>query len=641
MRYLITDIETTGLGLDSLFLCGVTKELNSNNFNIFTNPKELVEYYKSYDYIVFHNGCRFDIPYLMQYGFSSKIRDTLIDSKLAFPKENLLFYDSKNNIPSNYVGSYSLRAFGYRLNCLKGNSEKDFKDYTKATDELIEYCKQDVLITEKLFNVCNKQQLLPKNYNILLIEYITAFIMYNQEQYGFKFDLQKALELYSKWYKEFQFLENNLTLQFGYYVKEGKFKPFKKQITRKNGKYPITIVGDRTELQITRFNPKSRSQIASKLKELNVEFESYTPNGNPNISTEYLESIGYTDLAKYLKLTKDLGQLYIGNKSLIKLCNQKDSRLHGYVDFLSCSTHRASHSNPNLSQISKTKEMRELLIADKDKVLVGLDFDQQELMLLGYYLEKFGNKDYIKAIALGTKEKGNDIHTLNQKLVGLPNRNMAKTLIYATLYGAGDLKIGIQLIGNDKLPEFEYSDKEYKTMKNKLLNKCSYNTKIYFYPLDKTTIIKFNDDLVMKALYGKQIKEKLLKNVIGLNDLINYLSNEVKNNGYITSLDNRFISCPSQHKGLNYLLQSSGAIYMKWYLSFVYSQLNKKYKLNNDYGFTANIHDALVIECKESIAKEVSNILEESCKLTSKYFNFTYPIVGKAIIGKDFYNIFI
>lgn len=49
-------------------------------------------------------------------------------------------------------------------------------------------------------------------------------------------------------------------------------------------------------------------------------------------------------------------------------------------------------------------------------------------MLFGYYLEKFGNKEYIHSVALGSKSEGNDVHTKTQKLVGLPTRDKAKTL---------------------------------------------------------------------------------------------------------------------------------------------------------------------------------------------------------------------
>jgi DNA polymerase I len=43
-----------------------------------------------------------------------------------------------------------------------------------------------------------------------------------------------------------------------------------------------------------------------------------------------------------------------------------------------------------------------------------------------------------------------DIHTKNQLAAGLPERNMAKTMIYATLYGAGAAKIGSIVGGGAK-----------------------------------------------------------------------------------------------------------------------------------------------------------------------------------------------
>lgn len=81
-----------------------------------------------------------------------------------------------------------------------------------------------------------------------------------------------------------------------------------------------------------------------------------------------------------------------------------------------------------MTQIPKDRSFRECFTSPKDKVLIGIDADALELMLFGYYLEKFGNKEYIHSVALGSKSEGNDVHTKTQKLVGLPTRDKAKTL---------------------------------------------------------------------------------------------------------------------------------------------------------------------------------------------------------------------
>ncbi len=52
------------------------------------------------------------------------------------------------------------------------------------------------------------------------------------------------------------------------------------------------------------------------------------------------------DIFAYLKVKKDLGQLLLGDNSLIKLYNTDTHRLHGKVDSLGANTGRMTHSLP-------------------------------------------------------------------------------------------------------------------------------------------------------------------------------------------------------------------------------------------------------------------------------------------------------
>ena len=81
------------------------------------------------------------------------------------------------------------------------------------------------------------------------------------------------------------------------------------------------------------------------------------------------------DIFAYLKVKKDLGQLLLGDNSLIKLYNPETHRLHGKVDTLGANTMRCTHSNPNITQISKDKEFRELMCVPEGKLLVDVDAD--------------------------------------------------------------------------------------------------------------------------------------------------------------------------------------------------------------------------------------------------------------------------
>ena len=53
------------------------------------------------------------------------------------------------------------------------------------------------------------------------------------------------------------------------------------------------------------------------------------------------------------------------------------------------------------------------------------------MRVLSHYLQPYDNGEYIEQILKG------DIHTYNQKAAGLETRNIAKTYIFATIYGGG------------------------------------------------------------------------------------------------------------------------------------------------------------------------------------------------------------
>lgn len=134
------------------------------------------------------------------------------------------------------------------------------------------------------------------------------------------------------------------------------------------------------------------------------------------------------DIFAYLKVKKDLGQLLLGDNSLIKLYNPETHRLHGKVDSLGANTGRMTHSLPNVTQLPRDPEFRKLLCVPKDKLLVDVDADALELVMLGHYLGPYDNYEFAHIVDTGDKAKGTDIHTINQHRAGLPTRDLAKTL---------------------------------------------------------------------------------------------------------------------------------------------------------------------------------------------------------------------
>ncbi|HIH2213129.1 TPA: DNA polymerase [Campylobacter coli] len=634
--YLILDIESDSLDIyNTNIFCICALDYQTDEVFVFKNTdKDFIEnafeLCSKYDYIVAHNGVRFDFLVLKKYGFKHKVRDTLIDSKMVFPKTLLLERDiKKNDVPSKLLGSYSLKAFGIRL----GNYKQQFDDFTKLTDEMIEYCIQDCRVTKDLFTKIQESKVLPP-YDILYSEYAVSYLLYMQELYGFYVDIDSLLKLKLKLINE----RNNINskLQELYppkLVKDGE--NLNPKLMKRNG---FKICGPYSKLKLQTFNPGSRHQIVDRLKNV-WKPEIFTEKLTPVVNEETIKDVPNSeDLSRYLKVCKDLSQLSEGKGSILNCYNEKTHRIHGKVDTLGAITHRMTHTAINMTQIPKSREFRECFTIPKGKVLIGIDVDSLELAMFGYYLEKFGNKEYAHSVAVGSKAEGNDVHTRTQKLVGLPTRDDAKRFVYGVLYGIGNLKLGYNIYPRNY--ELSYTKEEYSKQELFLKSKL---IKDKYISLGSNQIVEYSDKFVLMSIYAQRAKNKFLNGTEGLLDLLEDLNNQFKSNkGFIRSIDGRHIFCNSSHKALNVLLQSSGGIIMKYSLLDFYNQMKLKgLKLNKEYSNVANIHDALVFETYPEYREVICKTVMESFTLASNRFNMTYPIKGYPIIHNNLYDIFV
>lgn len=214
-----------------------------------------------------------------------------------------------------------------------------------------------------------------------------------------------------------------------------------------------------------------------------------------------------------------------------------------------------------------------------------------ELVMLGHYLYPYDNGEFAKAVSEGSKDDGTDIHTLNQKRVGLPTRDSAKTFIYATNYGAGATKIGDMVW--DKTP-FDYLDDEYSQALESIQKRIQIIDGKKFFPIEKGVLTPMREELIIATIYGTRIIKAFRDNTKGYNQLLEQMSIQGKK-GYIEAIDGRKLYLRSEHKALNLLIQSAGAIFMKYYLVDIEEELSKKFTHGKEYAYVANIHKLLWI----------------------------------------------
>jgi len=113
-----------------------------------------IQYIEQASFIVGHNIIGYDIPLIRKlYPFFEPVGtivDTLLLSRLYHPR--LMQVDKEKNwphMPLQLYGRHSLEAYGYRLGEYKGEFCKT-TDWKEWSQELEDYCIQDVRVTQKL-----------------------------------------------------------------------------------------------------------------------------------------------------------------------------------------------------------------------------------------------------------------------------------------------------------------------------------------------------------------------------------------------------------------------------------------------------------------------------------------------------------
>ena len=398
------DIETDGLDATTIW-CAVCR--HNGESEVILNEQDFKTYAATHKGAkwVFHNGLGFDVPVLRNcwsYQFDrTDIIDTLVLSRLADPSKS---------------GGHSLRNWGNELGFLKG----DHEDWSQLSDEMVEYCKRDVELTEAVYTKL-KIKLLDFSQESIDLEHEVQEIIVNQENNGWLLDQRLCHVLVAKFRERMNEIEANLQAIFPPIVEE--------RISEKTGK--------RLKDKVTVFNVGSRQQVAERLSAKGATWSSLTPTGKPVVDEKTLKENHHVPEAaqvlEYLLLQKRYAQV----NSWIQHVKD-DGRVHGRVITNGAVTGRMTHQSPNMAQVPSAnsefgKECRSCWTVPDGYKLVGVDASGLELRMLAHYM---GDKEFTNALLDG------DIHSRNQSAAGLETRPQAKTFIYAFLYGAGDPKIG-------------------------------------------------------------------------------------------------------------------------------------------------------------------------------------------------------
>ena len=576
MRTFSCDIETDGLN-PTVIWCIALQDVHDNQ--IITFHGDTLNLFKPFIEseamtLVFHNGIAFDVPVLerlLGIVFDDgnynviQIEDTLIMSQLDEPRRE---------------GGHSLANWGEIMGFEKGA----YEDWSKFSDEMLEYCKRDAEVTAKLYRLMLQKGL---SKDALQLEYATKKHCSLQERNGWKFDQRGAMDVLQQINEDLRKVEEEVHKKFVplpvWKSKTPVKNKFKKDHTRTKG-YQAEVdlqchtneKGDYGYYSYPEFNLGSRQQVGRHLVHYGWKPTVFTMTGKPKVDESTLKDVNIPEaklIARYLMLQKRQGQV----NSWLDEYNEDTGRIHARVHTMGTVTHRMSSSNPNLQQVTASgkeygSEMRALFTVPEDKVLVGADLSGLELRCLAHYMK---DDNYTKSLLT------EDIHTVNQKSAGLETRDESKRFIYAFLYGAGDFLIGKIVGGGIK--------------------------------------------------EGKEVKAKFLDNTPALKKLRESVR-RASNKGYLKALDGRRVLVRSEHASLNFLLQSAGAIISKRAWETFHDMAGYE---GLEYKQLGVIHDEIQIECSPDDAEAIGYLIVDAMEFTTEYYKLNCPITGTYKIGRN------
>lgn len=617
-KYLILDIEADGLNPTVIWVC-VTKDIQTGEVRTWLGPKGLKEYLEGF-VLVGHNILWFDLPVLNRlWGMAIdplRCLDTLVVSRL---------------INSWDYSRHSLAYWGERL----GLDKIEFNDWSKLTDEMIEYCIRDVEVNEKVFEFLRKFIEDERLQRAIDLEHKAAIICTEMHYNGFGFDIEKCNELYQRIALELEQL--SLAIQEAFpprtivartiYPKPTKSGAISKVDFRwiSDGRTPEehgARVGVPFPIYETiEFNPSSVKQIIEKMWELgwkptektkghiNAERDLRFARGADRVALleklEQYKTTGWTISEENLSTlppdAPDAAHLIVRHILLTRRLttldewklayNERTLSIHGEIRPIGTWTHRAAHKNPNTGNIARTSsefgyEMRSLWQARKGWRQIGCDAEGIQLRILAHYME---DDEFTRALVSGNSDDGTDVHTLNWKKLngdkdGYPckDRTTAKTFIYSYILGASAGKTA-QVFG------------------------CS---------VDEA---KHARGLFLNAFPGlKALKEEMIP--------------EDAERGFFWGLDGRPVMCDSEHLMLAGYLQNGETIVMK-YANWLWREQLRKEKI--PFRQMAYVHDEWQTETvdDDDVVKFVKEVQANSIVQAGIDLGVKCPLAGKAVDG--------
>jgi DNA polymerase I len=631
----VGDIEADGLLHDATQIwCAVFKDIDTGKLYKFWPDDDgeyiyyLLGFMRLIDVLIMHNGVGYDLPLLKKlydFEFKGEIVDTLLMSRLQRPNRTLPHGLEKK------VGPHSVEAWGYRLGDKKVEiGEYEWKEWSP---KILERCEQDVEIQHQIYEALLKEG---EGENWEQAHKLTAKLFTNlkrQEDYGWLIDkehLDNAILMLDRWIARIdRTTEHYLPLISEILeIKKGGEYGFVKKPFKKDGSYAentvryfdsfgdtgphndiSTVAGCFSRVRFRHIDLDSSKETKQFLLDLGWQPAEWNKDSegrhtSPKLSQDdpfdgIQGSLGRL-ITKRIQCKQRKGVIE-GWRNAIR----PDGRLPSKVTGLTV-TGRARHSLiANIPRPSSFfgKAMRRCFIAKPGWVLVGTDSDANHYRTLAAWM---GDREFKDAVVAGKSEDGTDMHSLNQKKIGIGTRTDAKIFFYALLLGAQPPRLA-------------------KVLSTSVKN-------------------------------AKALRERFMDSMPGLEKLIDKLTNVWRSNarqaynakwhkvefkdGWFPGIDRRPVFCENENAILGYALQNAESTMMAAAYNVFHKWMDKKgYVWGEDYGTVCWYHDEFTVECKPEIANDVANLAERSIVWAGDFYGIDCPHVGNAKIGSNWGDI--
>lgn len=653
-----------------------------------------------------HNILGFDIPMLEKmypwWTPKAKIRDTMVLARLLFPdqkdKDFRLFEAGK--LDGKLIGTHKLDAWGQRLGMFKGDYAKIKEEeglalgflkgseemrrhvWGRWTEELEDYCDNDVDVTIELIKLIKSREVSDE---ALYVQHRLADMMVRQQISGFFFNREDGEALADELRETRGELEALLDVEFpGRFIADKRMDvaPIGRNVN--GGEFPAFGITDEeqeaqrwwgvpkmkekdapkyadplraryvagawfTPIKWQEFNPRSRPQITDRLQDMGwiPEDEDYTEKGNVKANDVILRRIidrfpVAEPLADLMALNKLMGQLADGSQAWLKVVDA-DGFIHAYVNPCGAVTTRATHSFPNLAQVPaiKTKkvkitDIRILTVLEKGAVVEIVD--KKSSKPVRARVAKVGDEEVtvkllglrggwgIESRSLFTVPKG--FVLVGSDLAGIELRCLAHRMAkydggaYGKVLLEGDIHSENQnlagLDSRDTAKTFIYA---------------------FLYGAGDEKIGSIVDPLApphIQAKIGKELKARFLRNLPALSKVIRDIQRQAQRK-YILGIDGRRLFVRSKHAALNTDLQGMGATIANWWLVFVEDELVERgyeYGWDKDFTYCAWVHDELQLAVREGLEKEFEEICIAAAAKAGTFLEFALPVEASAGHGQ-------